>query len=71
MLKKCAVQADSFFLTRFSSTRFSSGACSLPGPGASDVFAELERQLGLRLVNSKAGDKVLVVDRVNLTPTEN
>jgi uncharacterized protein (TIGR03435 family) len=46
-----------------------------PAEGASDpapdVFAALERQLGLRLASSKAVDKVLVVDRVNVTPTEN
>lgn len=39
-----------------------------PGP---DLFAALERQLGLKLVSSRTVDKVLVVDKFNLTPTEN
>ena len=37
---------------------------------ASDMFAALERQLGLKLVSSKKLEKLLVVDKVNLKPTE-
>jgi uncharacterized protein (TIGR03435 family) len=41
-----------------------------PDPGP-DLFAALERQLGLKLVSSRAVDKVLVVEKFNFTPTEN
>jgi uncharacterized protein (TIGR03435 family) len=46
-----------------------------PSEGASepapDVFAALERQLGLKLVAGRDQEKLLVVDKFNLTPTEN
>jgi uncharacterized protein (TIGR03435 family) len=41
-----------------------------PDP-APDIFAILERQLGLRLASSKGPVNVLVVDKVNVKPTEN
>jgi uncharacterized protein (TIGR03435 family) len=43
-------------------------AASEPAP---DIFAALERQLGLKLVPGKALEKLLVVDKFNLDPTEN
>lgn len=43
-------------------------AASDPAP---DVYAALERQLGLELVRGKSLVKVLIVDHVSSTPTEN
>jgi uncharacterized protein (TIGR03435 family) len=40
------------------------------GEPAPDVFAALERQLGLKLVAGRDQEKVLVVDKFNLKPTE-
>lgn len=35
------------------------------------LFVALERQLGLRLIRSRAVDRLLVVDKFNPVPTEN
>lgn len=51
-----------------SSDSTDSAEASEPGP---DLFVALERQLGLRLVSSRTVNKLLVVDKFNVTPTEN
>jgi uncharacterized protein (TIGR03435 family) len=53
---------------------FSGGSSASPGDAsepAPDIFSALEKQLGLKLQKTKAPLDVIVIDKIDRTPTEN